>query len=96
MIKPLEDKVILEVPPKEEQKSQFGLVIAGTADEKPSEAIVVAVGPGAKFADGSTMNIDLVPGDKVVFSKYSGTEITYKNKDYLIVPYRDVFAVIND
>lgn len=93
-IKPLEDKVVLELPPKEEKTTQFGLIIAGTADEKPQEAVVVAVGPGATFADGTKMTIDLNIGDKVLFSKYQGTEVNHEGKDYLVVAYRDIFAVI--
>jgi chaperonin GroES len=96
MIKPLEDKVVLELPAAEEKKTEFGLIIAGAKDEKPQEAIVAAVGPGAKFSDGTKMDIDLSVGDKVIFSKYQGTEVTYKGKDYLIIAYRDIFAVIND
>lgn len=95
MIKPLEDKVVLEVPQQVEKTTSSGLIIAGSQEEKPSEAIVVAVGPGATFADGTKMTIDLNVGDTVIFSKYSGTEVKYDNKDYLIVPYRDIFAVIN-
>jgi chaperonin GroES len=96
LIKPLEDKVVLEIPPKEEKTTQFGLIIAGAAEEKPSEGIVAAVGPGARFADGSIMEIDLKVGDKVMFSKYQGTEINHEGKDYLIIAYRDIFAVLND
>lgn len=96
MIKPLEDKVVLELPKAEEKTTQFGLIIAGSAEEKPTEGIVVAVGPGATFADGTKMSIDLVPGDKVMFSKYQGNEITYKGNDYLVIAYRDIFAVVND
>jgi chaperonin GroES len=95
LIRPLEDKVVLELPPKEEKTSASGLIIAGTADEKPQEAVVVAVGPGATFADGSKMAIDLVPGDKVIFSKYQGTEISHEGRDYLVIAYRDIFAVVN-
>ncbi len=94
MINPLEDKVVLELPAKEEKTTQFGLIIAGTADEKPQEAIVVAVGPGVTFANGEKMTIDLNIGDKVLFSKYQGTEITHEGKDYLIIAYRDIFAVL--
>lgn len=93
-IKPLEDKVVLELPAKEEKTTQFGLIIAGTADEKPQEATVVAVGPGATFADGTKMSIDLSPGDKVIFSKYQGTEVSHEGKEYLIIAYRDIFAVV--
>jgi chaperonin GroES len=96
LIKPLEDKVVLELPKQEEKTTQFGLIIAGTAEEKPSEGIVVAVGPGARFADGSIMEIDLAIGDKVMFSKYQGAEINHEGKDYLIIAYRDIFAVLND
>lgn len=96
MIKPLEDKVVLELPKAEEKTTQFGLIIAGSADEKPQEAIVVAVGPGATFADGSKMTIDLNPGDKVIFSKYQGSEVAHDGKQYLIIAYRDIFAVINE
>lgn len=96
MIKPLEDKVVLELPEKQEKKTEFGLIIAGSNDEKPQEAIVAAVGPGAKFADGTLMTLDLEVGDKVIFSKYQGTEFEHEGKKYLIIAYRDIFAVIND
>ena len=96
MIKPLEDKVVLEIPKVEEKTTQFGLIIAGTAEEKPSEGIVAAVGPGVTFGNGEKMTIDLNIGDKVMFSKYQGTEINHEGKDYLIIAYRDIFAVIND
>jgi chaperonin GroES len=96
LIKPLEDKVILELPVKEEKTTQFGLIIAGSADEKPQEGIVVAVGPGLTFGNGEKMTIDLNIGDKVMFSKYQGSEITHEGKDYLIIAYRDIFAVLND
>ena len=93
-IRPLEDKVVLELPKKEDKKSEFGLIIAGTADEKPQEATVIAVGSGATFADGTKMTIDLNIGDRVIFSKYQGTEITHDGKEYIIIAYRDIFAVI--
>lgn len=96
MIKPLEDKVLLELPKAEEKTTQFGLIIAGSAEEKPSEGIVAAVGPGVTFGNGEKMTIDLNIGDKVMFSKYQGTEITHDGKDYLIIAYRDIFAVLND
>lgn len=96
MIKPLEDKVVLEIPKQEEKTTSSGLILAGSQEEKPSEGIVIAVGPGATFADGTKMTIDLAVGDKVVFSKYQGNEIKYQGNDYLIVAYRDIYAVIND
>lgn len=95
MIKPLEDKVVLELPEDEEKTTQFGLIIPASSDEKPQEAIVVAVGPGARFADGTIMTLDVKVGDRVFFSKYQTTEIKYRGKEYLIVAYRDIFAVID-
>lgn len=96
MIKPLEDKVVLELPKAEEKTTSSGLIIAGSSEEKPQEAIVVAVGPGVTFGNGDRMVIDLNIGDKVMFSKYQGTEITHEGKQYLIIAYRDIFAVINE
>ncbi len=96
MIKPLEDKVVLELPKPEEKTTTSGLIIAGSSEEKPQEAIVVAVGPGITFGNGDRMAIDLNVGDKVMFSKYQGTEITHEGKQYLIIAYRDIFAVINE
>jgi chaperonin GroES len=93
-IRPLEDKVVLELPKAEEKTSSSGLIIASTSEEKPQEGIVVAVGPGATFADGTKMELQVSPGDKVIFSKYQGTEINHLGKDYLILAYRDIFAVI--
>lgn len=94
MLKPLEDKVVLELPKKEEKTSASGLIIAGSADEKPQEARVAAVGPGATFADGTKMTLDVKVGDKVIFSKYQGTEVSHDGNDYLIIAYRDIFAVV--
>jgi chaperonin GroES len=96
MIKPLEDKVVLELPKAEEKTTSFGLIIAGSSEEKPQEGIVVSVGPGIIFANGDRMTLDVKAGDKVFFSKYQGTEVSHDGKDYLIIAYRDIFAVIND
>lgn len=93
-IKPLEDKVVVEPVVEAEKTTASGLIIAGAAEEKPTEGIVIAVGPGARFADGSLMKIELEVGDKVMYSKYSGTEISHEGKDLVILPYRDIFAVI--
>jgi len=94
VLKPLEDKIVVKVEKEEETVSASGLVLAGMQDEKPNEAIVVAVGPGATFADGTKLVPDLKVGDKVVFSKYQGTEITHDGEDYIILAYRDIVAVI--
>jgi chaperonin GroES len=94
MLKPLEDKIILQVEKEAEKKSAGGLIIQTMQEEKPQEAIVVAVGPGITFGDGSRLVPDLKVGDKVVFSKYQGTEISHGGQDYIIISYRDIVAVI--
>ena len=94
MIKPLEDKVVVKPVVEAEKKSASGLIISSIEKEKPTEGIVVAVGAGSTFADGTKMTIDLKVGDKVIYSKYSGTEIQHDNEDLVILPYRDIFAVV--
>lgn len=92
MLKPLEDKVLLK-PVKEETVTSSGLVLAG-GSEKPQEAIVVAVGPGIVLQNGEKVVPDVKVGDKVVFSKYGGTEVEHEGVEYLLVAYRDIFAVL--
>lgn len=89
---PLEDKVIVKPIKEEETASASGFIIQRSKDEKPSEGIVVAVGPGLTWANGETMALDVSVGDKVIFSKYSGTEV----EEFLILPYKDIFAVIEE
>lgn len=94
MLRPLEDKVIIKIEKNEEKTSTSGLVLATLNEEKPTEGIVVAVGPGITLNDGSRVEPDFKVGDKVVYSKYSGTEITHDGEDYLIITLRDIFAVL--
>lgn len=96
MIKPLEDKVVVKPAAEAEKTSASGLIIQTLEKEKPTEGIVVAVGNGATFADGTKMTIDLKVGDKVIYSKYSGTEIQHDGEDLVILPYRDIFAVVGE
>jgi chaperonin GroES len=93
-LKPLEDKVILKVEKQVEKTSAGGLIIQTMQEEKPQEAIVVAVGPGITFGNGEKMVPDVNVGDKVLFSKYQGTEVTVDNEQFLILSYRDILAVI--
>lgn len=93
-IKPLEDKILVQVSAAETTTAS-GLVIPDTAKEKPQEGTVVAVGPGRFDEDGDRIKMDIAEGDKVIFSKYGGTEITYQGQDYLILSARDVLAVID-
>lgn len=94
MIKPLNDKVVVQVVKEQEKTTSSGLILAGLHEEKPSEAIVVAVGPGLELDNGVLMKPDLNVGDKVAFAKYQGTEVQFDGQDYLILAYRDIVAVI--
>jgi chaperonin GroES len=94
-LKPLEDKIVLKVEKEVEKTSAGGLIIQTMQEEKPQEAIVVAVGPGITFGNGEKMVPDVSVGDKVLFSKYQGTEVTVDNEKFLILSYRDILAVIS-
>lgn len=93
-IKPLEDKILVEVSAAETTTAS-GLVIPDTAKEKPQEGSVIAVGPGRFDEQGKRIPVDVAEGNKVIFSKYGGTEITYEGTDYLILSARDILAVID-
>ena len=93
MIKPLEDRIVVK-PLDAEQTTASGLVIPDTAKEKPQEGEVMAVGPG-RFEDGQRVPMDVKVGDKVIYSKYGGTEVKVEAEEYLILSARDVLAVIS-
>ena len=93
-IKPLEDRLIIKTS-EAEQTTASGLVIPDTAKEKPQEGEVVAVGPGRIDDNGNRVPLDVAVGDKVIFSKYGGTEIKHAGEDYLILSARDILAVIS-
>jgi chaperonin GroES len=76
-----------------ETTTASGLVIPDTAKEKPQEGIVLAIGPG-RFEDGQRVPLDVKEGDRVLYSKYGGTEVKYNNEEYLVLSARDVLAVI--
>jgi chaperonin GroES len=92
-IKPLEDRVVVK-PLEAEQTTASGLVIPDTAKEKPQEGEVVAVGAGRFDDKGQRVPMDVAVGDKVVFSKYGGTELKYGNEEYLVLGARDILAII--
>jgi Co-chaperonin GroES (HSP10) len=92
-IKPLEDRIVVR-PMAAEQVTASGLVIPDTAQEKPQEAEVVAVGPGRVDDKGNRIPVDVAIGDKVIFSKYGGTELKYDGEDYLVLSARDVLAIV--
>ncbi|MCK5891257.1 MAG: co-chaperone GroES [Aeromicrobium sp.] len=93
-IKPLEDRLIIKTS-EAEQTTASGLVIPDTAKEKPQEGEVVAVGPGRIDDNGNRVPIDVAVGDKIIFSKYGGTEVKHAGQDYLILSARDILAVIS-
>jgi len=92
-IKPLGDRVLIK-PSEEKEKTKGGIVLPDTAKEKPQEGKIVAVGEGRKTEDGKTIPLTLKVGDKVLYGKYSGTEITIDGEEYLIMREEDVLAVI--
>ncbi|MCL2788239.1 MAG: co-chaperone GroES [Micrococcales bacterium] len=92
-IKPLEDRIVVR-PIDAEQTTASGLVIPDTAKEKPQEGEVLAVGPGRVDDHGNRVPIDVSVGDKVIYSKYGGTEIKYSDEELLILSARDVLAVV--
>jgi len=91
-IQPLEDKILVEAN-EAETTTASGIVIPDTAKEKPQEGEVVAVGPG-RFEDGARVPLDVAVGDKVIYSKYGGTEVKVQGDEYLILSARDVLAVV--
>ena len=91
-LEPLEDRIVVK-PGEAEETTVSGIVIPDTAKEKPQEGEVIAVGPG-RFEDGNRVPLDVKAGDKVIYSKYGGTEITVEGEDYLILSARDVLAVV--
>ncbi len=92
-IKPLEDRIVVKQV-EAEQKTASGLVIPDTAKEKPQEGEVLAVGPGRIDDNGNRIPLDIAVGDKVIYSKYGGTEVKYDGEELLVLSARDVLAVV--
>ena len=91
--KPLHDRVLVKRIDSDE-KSAGGIIIPDTAKEKPQMGKIVAIGPGSVSDSGSLIKMTLKVGDKVLYGKYSGTEVTIENEDYLIMKENDIFAII--
>lgn len=91
-IKPLSDRVLIKMQEAEET-TKSGILLASSAQEKPQVAVVIAVGPGG-LVDGKQVDMILKPGDKVITSKYSGTEVKVEGEEYTIVRQSDVLAVV--
>jgi chaperonin GroES len=92
-IKPLADRVVIKPSPAEE-KTKGGIILPDTAKEKPVVGEVVAVGPGKVADDGKKVLPEVKVGDKVLYGKYSGTEVTVEGEEYLIMREADIFAIV--
>ena len=92
-IKPLEDRIVVKSV-EAEQTTASGLVIPDTAKEKPQEGEVLAIGPGRIDDNGNRVPLDVTVGDRVIYSKYGGTEIKHGGEEYLILSARDVLAIV--
>ena len=90
-IKPLSDRVVVKMLESEET-TKSGIVLPGSAKEKPQEAEVVAIGPGA-IVDGKTVPMEVKVGDKVLMSKYAGTEVKYNGAEYTILKQGDILEI---
>jgi chaperonin GroES len=92
-VKPLADRVIVK-PLEAEEKTKGGIIIPDNAKEKPQKGEVISVGPGKIADNGTKITMELKKGDKVLYGKYSGTEVTVDGSDYLIMRESDILAVI--
>lgn len=92
-LKPLGDKVVIKALPSEE-KTESGIVLPDTAKEKPLEGEIVAVGSGAILDNGQKLPLEVAVGDRVIYSKYAGTEIKIDGEEYLIMNEREILAII--
>ena len=92
-MKPLADRVVIKPSPAEE-KTKGGIILPDTAKEKPVMGEVVAVGPGKVADDGKKIAPEVKVGDKVLYGKYSGTEVTIDGDEYLIMREADIFAIV--
>jgi len=92
-IRPLQDRILLKRV-KEEEKTKGGIIIPDSAKEKPIEGEVVAVGSGKVLDDGTVRPLDVKVGDRVLFGKYSGTEVKIEGEERLIVREDDIFVVL--
>ena len=92
-LKPLGDRVVIKQL-KAEETTKSGIVLPGSSKDKPQQAEVIAVGPGGTTNDGKEIKMEVKPGDRVIYSKYSGTEVKLGDDEYIIVKYIDIQAVV--
>lgn len=92
-VKPLADRVVVK-PLEELEMKKGGIIIPDTAKEKPMQGEIIEVGPGRVTDDGKTVNMQLKKGDRVLYGKYSGTEVSIETDEYLIMRESDIFAIV--
>ncbi len=92
-LKPLGDRLVAK-PVEQEEQTSMGIYLPETAKEKPQQAEVIAVGPGARDEDGDRIDMDVSVGDIVLYAKYSGTSIKLDGSEYLILKESDVLAIV--
>lgn len=93
-IRPLSDKIVIKKIDEAETVSKGGILLTGSAKEKPDYAEVVAVGPGGRDDNGKLIPMEVRPGDKVMMSKYAGTEVKLDGETYSIIKQSDVLAIV--
>lgn len=93
LLKPIGDRIVIELVESEE-KTASGIVLPDTAKEKPQEGKVVAVGSGRVLDSGERVAVEVSVGDRIIFSKYSGTEVKYQGTEYLILRESDILAIV--
>ncbi|HUO45981.1 MAG TPA: co-chaperone GroES [Acidimicrobiia bacterium] len=93
-LRPLGDRVVVKPEDESEQRTASGLVIPDTAKEKPQIGEILAVGPGALDDDGDRLPMDVSVGDKVLYSKYAGSEVKHGGQEYLVLSARDLLAIV--
>lgn len=93
MIKPVADRILIKMK-EEEETTKSGIILSSGAKEKPQIAEVIEVGPGITHIPGKEVKMYIKKGDRVIVSKYSGTEVKYEGEDYLIVKQDDILAIV--
>lgn len=93
-LKPLGDKVVLQQK-KAEETTKSGILLTTSAQEKPQEAIVVAVGPGG-MVDGKEIEMQVKVGDEVIYTQYAGTKVKFEDEEYIIVKQQDIIALVEE
>ncbi len=92
-VQPLADRVIVK-PNDAEEQAKGGIIIPDTAKEKPQEGEIVAVGPGKQSDSGTTIEMEVKKGDRILYGKYSGTEVTVEGQELLIMRESDILAKV--